>query len=83
MGKDRTSIIEIISEMLENTDPCGIYNTSAAFDKLESLVTEARGEAVGWMYAEACIALDNGKDIRKIEVPIILEKAKRDLELNT
>ena len=42
MGKDRTSIIEIISEMLENTDPCGIYNTSAAFDKLESLVTEAR-----------------------------------------
>ena len=37
-------------------------------------------EALGWMHAEACVSLDKGKDIRKAEIPELLEKAKKDLE---
>lgn len=41
---DRSLIAHIISEMLDSADASGIYQTSKAFDKLESLVAKARAE---------------------------------------
>ena len=36
-------------------------------------------EAMGWMHAECCAALDRGEDPRQMEVPGMLERAIRDL----
>ena len=38
-------------------------------------------EAIGWTYAYCCILADKGKDIRKVEVPKILEQAEKDLKI--
>lgn len=38
-------------------------------------------EVIGWTHAFLCSAVDSGLDIREIEVPIMLEKAKTQLEL--
>lgn len=39
-------------------------------------------EALGWLYAEACAYMDQGKDIREIEVPEIIERACQELGLS-
>ncbi len=36
-------------------------------------------QVMGWMYAEACVLADEGTDIRKVEVPVIMSKLKRDM----
>lgn len=36
--------------------------------------------AVGWMYAEACAQMDDGKDIRTAEVPELLDRMFNDLK---
>ena len=36
-------------------------------------------EAIGWTVAWACCALDDGLDPRQIEVPEVLDAARRDL----
>ncbi len=51
-----------------------------ATDEIEQLVENARAEAIGWMYAYSCIRSNEGKDIRKDELPLIFEKFKKDLE---
>jgi len=38
-------------------------------------------EVFGWFYAEACQLVEQGIDIRKEELPKIVERAKKDLEL--
>jgi hypothetical protein len=38
-------------------------------------------EAIGWTHTFCCSSLDNGIDPRTIEVPEMLEKAKKQLEL--
>lgn len=42
-------------------------------------VDAAKIQAIGWMYAEACILQELGKDIRNADVSKILERAKKDL----
>jgi hypothetical protein len=79
MNKDRTEICRIISEMLDSQDKHGIYPTSTAFTRLEHYIEGVRAEAIGWMYANACVTLDRGDDPRTMEVPRILERAKVDL----
>lgn len=80
MDKDRTTICNIISNMLDNPDQYGIYPTTKAFDELESYIEGVRTEAIGWTYADACISLDKGIDYRKITVPSILARAEVDLK---
>lgn len=80
MGKDRTAICEIMSEMLDNPDDCGIYPTTEAYNKLEALVHAARTEAIGWTHADACCDLDAGRDPRQKEIPEMLERAILDLD---
>lgn len=79
MDKDRTAIFEIISEMLDNPDECGIYPTTVAYNKLEALVHGARIEAIGWTHADACCDLDDGRDPRQKEVPEMLKRSNIDL----
>jgi len=52
MSKDRAVICDIISEMLDNPDEVGIYQTGKAYDKLEEYIRVARGE--GALPCEAC-----------------------------
>ena len=79
MKRDRTAICKIISEMLDSPDKHGIYSTSIAYTKLEHYVEQERIIAVGWSHIDACITLDNGDDPRTVEVPSILERARKDL----
>jgi len=43
-------------------------------------IIDARMEALGWMYAYACNALDRGEDIRKLSVPELLVKFHQDMD---
>ena len=36
-------------------------------------------QAAGWMYAEACLAMDNEEDFRKKEIPELLDRMEKDL----
>ena len=49
------------------------------FKMLEQYVKQARLEAIVWMYADACVMADEGTDIRKVEVPTILDRAITEL----
>lgn len=46
---------------------------------LAQLIKTARIEAVGWTWAEACVDVNNGLDIRKRNIPSVLECAETDL----
>jgi len=37
--------------------------------------------ALGWMIAEACVSLDNGEDLRNLDMSDILARATKDLKL--
>ena len=41
--------------------------------------TENWTMAFGWMYAYACVAVDEGRDIRTEEFPAIVDEMKKDL----
>ncbi len=81
MDKDRTEICKIISEMLDNPDEHGIYQTSTAYTKLEHYIQQERTQAIGWTHADACVTLDNGNDPRTVNVPDILKRANKDLDV--
>ena len=38
-------------------------------------------QAIGWAYADCCGTLDQGGDPRKTEMPGVLERATKELEL--
>jgi len=80
MEKDRTAIVKIISEMLDNPDKSGIYPTSTAYLKLEHYIEQERMLALGWASADACASLDRGTDPRLMDVPDIVARARKDLE---
>ena len=80
MERGRTRVCEIISEMLDNPDKTGIYPTGKAYNDLIEYVHQERFQVLGWMHAEACTSLDRGIDIRKTNVPMMLDRAKSDLE---
>jgi len=68
-----------MSEMLDNPADNGLYSTTDAMDALEALIDQKRAETLGWMYAEACILLDKGQDLREVDVPSLSEKHHRDV----
>jgi hypothetical protein len=78
-NKDRAEICKIISEMLDNPDEIGIYQTTKAYDQLTALVHSARVEAIGWAYTYACLKLESGADLRETHVHDLLEQAENDL----
>lgn len=78
--RDRNHICKIISDMLDTPLGGGIYPTSTAFIRLEHYIEAERTKALGWMHAEMCILLDNGKDPRVQEVAEILERALCELD---
>ena len=80
MDKDRTQICKIISKMLDNPNKNGIYPTSTAYTELEHYIEGVRAEALGWMHAAACTALDRGDDPRLLEVPALYDQAKKELK---
>jgi len=80
--KDRSKICEIISEMLDNPDESGIYPTTAAYNKLEQLISDVRSEAVVWMFNECYNFLQNGGDLIHLEKRIKELKNKIQSELN-
>jgi hypothetical protein len=79
MDIDRAAICEIISEMLDNPDDCGIYETTVAYNKLETLVHTARVEAIGWTHADDCLDLVAGRDPRLKDCSEMIERAINDL----
>ena len=48
-------------------------------EKMELKQEIERLKEIEWMYAEACSLVDQGKDIRKMEVPEILYRAEKEL----
>lgn len=52
-----------------------IFSMAAEIDRLRTQVVTA----IGWTYADACVHLDQGKDYRRVEVPTILDRARREL----
>jgi len=61
---------------------CPVANPIHAWRQLKAEVARLRGAVclgVGWAIAHACIAADNGEDIRKQEMPEILDRAFADL----
>ena len=80
MNRDREIICEIISNMLGNPNKDKTYPVITAYNRLEFYIKSVRMEAIGWMYAYACIAADQERDIRLIEVPDIIDSALNNLE---
>ena len=76
---DRQSVYQIVSEMLDNPGPGGIYPTSEAYARLEAYVNEVRYQAIGWCWSYACNLHDQGLDPRTQPVPEVYERAKADL----
>jgi hypothetical protein len=79
MDKDRVAIEKILADMFDAPDKNGIYPTSTAYTRLEHYIESQRVEAIGWMHANACVALDNGNDPRLENVPEMLARAQKDL----
>jgi len=77
--QDRKHIYHIMSEMLDNPDSCGLYQTTKAFNELEKLVNGARLEAAGWTWALACTQLDSNIDPREYNQVNIIEQIQKDL----
>lgn len=79
--KDRENIVLAISNMLDNPDEHGIYPTSTAYTRLEHYMNQVRLEAIGYAHALCCSYLDKGEDPRIIEIPVILDRVRRDLSI--
>lgn len=74
MKTDRSKIVDILARY-------DIYPEQVVYDALELYIDGVRTQAIGWAYTDACIALDKNEDPRLTEVPNILERAKKDLEV--
>lgn len=79
VSRDRSNIYKIIEWMLFNPDEHGKYPTTETLDRLEQLIATIRFEAVGWAWAEACIRLDKGQDLRRSTIGELIDRAKIDL----
>jgi len=80
MQHNRIAIDEIISEMLDEYERTRIYETDTAITRLEDYIQAQRVIAIGWMHEYDRVCLDKGGDPRTVEVPDILDQARKDLE---
>lgn len=71
----------LIMDKVDDNDPSTVVDIVA--HQITEYVEQQRAEVLGWMYAEACASLDKGEDIRQIEVPSILERATKELNVTT
>ncbi|MCP3683895.1 MAG: hypothetical protein GY861_14525 [bacterium] len=76
----RTKICKLMSEMLDDPDAGGIYQTSRFMSKMESFCLELRHEAIGWTWATACALLDKEKDPRKYNQGNLITDSAKDLD---
>ena len=76
---DRERIEEAIEAMLMIARSKGVYQTKDMYDKLERLVSSVRDEAVAYTWTEACSQYDRGMDPRNFTIPLLVQKARDDL----
>lgn len=79
MRYDRQRINAIIDKMLDNARRRGIYQTEECTDELEKLVGDVRAESIEYTWTEACSQYDRGMDPRNFTIPLLVEKARNDL----
>lgn len=79
MSDDRQVVCNIISEMLDNPNECGIYPTTKAYDDLVDYIEGERYVACGWSHAECCWMLDNDRDPRKEDMSEWIPRIQKDL----
>ena len=72
-------------DMLAEIAAGGYYTSrvlmAAIYLDKDSIIEGAMMRIVGWMYADACTSLDRGEDYRKIEVPALLKRLRKELEI--
>lgn len=71
-------IINTAFEEITSGQTGHVSEFSCAKDLVE-LIAEVRAEAIGWTWTEACAQHDRGLDPRRFEIPLLLDKAKADL----
>jgi len=58
MDKDRKVVGKIISNMLDNPHPFGVYPMTNACDELEAYIESVRSEMLTWVYTEVSVLTD-------------------------
>jgi hypothetical protein len=79
MRYDRERVQKILDKMLDDARRRGIYQTDECMNELEKLVGDVRAEAVSYTWTEACSQYDRGMDPRNFTIPLLVEKARDDL----
>lgn len=79
MRYDRERVTKILEEMVENARRKGIYQLEECTDQLEKLVGDVRAESIQYTWTEACSQYDRGMDPRNFTIPLLVEKARNDL----
>jgi hypothetical protein len=74
-GSKRKNIINIAYGCEPKSEPCPTCQNK------DTEIRKGACLALGWMHAEACCSLDKGEDIRKQNVPELLERALEELEI--
>ncbi len=79
MRYDRERVTKILDRMLDNARRKGIYQMEECTDELEKLVGDVRAESIQYTWTEACSHYDRGMDPRNYTIPLLVEKARSDL----
>lgn len=79
MRYDRERVNTILNKMLDDARRKGIYQMDECTDELEKLVGDVRSEAIQYTWTEACSHYDRGMDPRNYTIPLLVEKARSDL----
>jgi Fe-S-cluster containining protein len=54
---------------------------SAIYLNKDSIIQGAMMRVVGWMYADACTSLDRGEDYRKVIMPDLIKRLRKELNI--
>ena len=79
MEKDKKIISLIINNLMPEPKGYEVYKKAMASKELENYIEWVREKSLGWMYGYACSLMDKNKDLRTIEVPDMLDRARADL----
>lgn len=93
MDLEKLNMYEVVKKVYEATYMkyhIKFFEEKAMREKLEARIIKKNTEldakdvkllhACGWWYAKACSLLDEGKDIRKITVPELMDLMSKELE---